>query len=281
MQLNIMTVDLEEWFHAFFETDTDNWDSLECRISRNTDYILEVFLKHNVEATFFVVGWIARKYPSLVRRIADAGFDIGSHSDMHKVAFRMDRHVFREDVKRSLGTLEEIISSRVNAFRAPFFSITEQVIKYLEVLRDFQVEMDSSVIPCKTVYSGYPNFPEYGPCFIEIDGWRIKEIPVSTTTFFGKRFIYSGGGYFRLLPGWLIERLFKKSPYNHSYFHPRDFDIVQPGYNGSVVDNFKRKINVSGSKLKFEKLLSLVSFTDLRSANKIIDWSVAPVVRCS
>ncbi|WP_153798086.1 polysaccharide deacetylase family protein [Foetidibacter luteolus] len=280
-QLNIMTVDLEEWFHAFYEADSGAWDNLESRINRNTDYILDVFTKHDVGATFFIVGWIARKYPELVKRIAGAGFDIGSHSDMHKVAFGMSKQGFMEDVKRSVSTLEEIICCKVKSYRAPFFSITESVIQYLETLHQLQIEVDSSICPCKTVYSGYPNFPEYGPCFLEIDGWQIKEIPVSTTRFLGQRFIYSGGGYFRLLPGWLIKRCFQSKNYNHSYFHPRDFDVVQPDYHASLVDNIKRKIGVSGARQKFEMLASLLQFTDIQSANKLIDWSEAPVVKIS
>ncbi|HMG10514.1 MAG TPA: polysaccharide deacetylase family protein, partial [Mucilaginibacter sp.] len=178
--MNILTIDLEEWFHVVFEGDPTDWKNKESRVVKNTEFVLDELLNNNIKATFFTVGWIARQYPDLVKKINNAGFEIGSHSDSHRVVYKFSKSGFNADVKRSVESLEALIGKKVTSFRAPYFSLTNSVDDYLDTLVENGIEIDSSICPVVTKYGGYKNFPSNEPCLIKSKNCTIKEFPLSS-----------------------------------------------------------------------------------------------------
>ncbi|AMR32345.1 hypothetical protein A0256_13395 [Mucilaginibacter sp. PAMC 26640] len=276
--MNVLTIDLEEWFHVLFESDVNSWGSRESRVKKNTEFILNALSARNSKATFFSLGWIARQYPDLIRMIDEAGFEIGSHSDNHRAVYQFSKSDFKEDVKRSILSLEAITGKKVRAFRAPYFSLREPVAHYMETLVENGIEIDSSICTVKTKFGGYENFPQNQPCIVESGGLAIKELPLNTYKIYNKRIIFSGGGYFRLFPLFVMKRLINKQPYNMAYFHPHDFDGEQPSLNLSIIADTRRTIGSATAGQKFKALLSSIEFVDVAACDKIIDWTRAPVV---
>lgn len=276
--MNILTIDLEEWFHVVFEGDPADWKNKESRVIKNTEFVLDELINNNIKATFFAVGWIARQYPDLVKKINNAGFEIGSHSDSHRVVYKFSKSGFNADVKRSVESLEALIGKKVTSFRAPYFSLTNSVDDYLDTLVENGIEIDSSICPIVTKYGGYKNFPSNEPCLIKSKNCTIKEFPLSTYTIFNKQILYSGGGYFRLFPFVLIKSLFKRQEYNMTYFHPHDFDGEQPALNLSFIQDLRRKIGSASAGDKFKKLLASFDFLDIGASDKLINWNKVSVV---
>ena len=150
--MRILTFDIEEWFHILDNPSTESekeWSNYESRILHNMDKIFNLIDKHNLNATFFVVGWIVEKYPSIVKKIDELGFEIGSHTHMHKLMYQMNRREVDEDLKKSIETIENIIQKKIKYFRAPGFSITEDNKWVLEILINNGITHDSSIFSCK------------------------------------------------------------------------------------------------------------------------------------
>jgi polysaccharide deacetylase family protein (PEP-CTERM system associated) len=276
--MNILTIDLEEWFHAVFETDPAGWNDKKVRIYHNTEFLLKTLKEHNLKATFFVVGWIARQHPDLIKRIHQEGFEIGSHSDNHRTAYMFTKAEFKDDVKRSIESLEMLTGEKIKLFRAPYFSITNSTGDYLETLLENGIEIDSSICCGVTKYGGFKDFKTGNPCLINFGNSYLKEYPMSTYQFFNRHLIFSGGGYFRLLPLFIIKMLLKKLPYNMTYFHPHDFDEAPPAMDISFKDNIRRTIGTKAAQNKFKRMLSSVNFIDIAASNQITNWSKVPVI---
>tara|TARA_A100001035_G_C27739564_1_gene480831 strand:+ start:146 stop:1000 length:855 start_codon:yes stop_codon:yes gene_type:complete len=280
--MNILTFDIEEWFHILDNQSLENiskWDSFEYRLENNLEKILNLLLKKKIKATFFCLGWIAKKYPYLIKKIDNAGYEIGSHSNHHILAYKQNRNEFREDLKASLGCLEGLISKKIRYYRAPGFSLKERNKWILDELINNGIEIDCSIFPSKRAHGGFPNFPCNTPSYIEYNGKLIKEFPINTLSIFGKTFIFSGGGYFRILPYRFIKNFVKKSNYVMTYFHPRDFDKNQPIIKDlSIYRRYKSYVGIKNSFQKLEKLLSEFEFIDLQEANKKIDWEKSPII---
>ena len=278
----ILTVDLEDWFHILENNATKSqtqWETYENRIHRNTDRILDVLHEQNKKATFFCLGWVAAKYPEVIRKIADRGFEIGSHTHLHQLLHEQKPDEFREDLIKSVKTLEDISGKKVKYFRAPGFSITPENKWAFDILVEEGIEIDSSVFPASRAHGGFPEYAYPGPSVIRYNGVSIKELPVNAVKIFGIPFIFSGGGYFRLLPYRLIKKLTGQSGYVMSYFHPRDFDPGQPMVPGlSPVRKFKSYYGLKTAEKKFKQWLSDFEFIDIKTADKMIDWESVPVV---
>ena len=281
--MNILTFDIEEWFHIKFDTDFLEDDSsllkYERRLEANMEFIFELLDSKNLKATFFCLGWVARNYPQLVKKIDSLGHEIGSHSDLHKLLFNLDRKELKEDLKQSFSSLEDLIGKKIEIFRAPSFSLGEKNSWVLEELIDFGIKFDCSIFPSKRENGGYPSFVSCNPSLIRTkNNTEIKEFPINFYNFFGKDFIFSGGGYFRILPYFILKEMMKKSDYVMTYFHPRDFDDKQPVLKGiSHLRYFKSYYGLSYSKNKLERLLTDFNFESVSSANDFIDWKRAPV----
>lgn len=283
-KLNILTFDIEEWFHLLDHPATkfeSQWSDFPSRIDQNVDRILSLLSKVNVSATFFCLGWIAEKYPHIVKRISDLGYEVACHSYAHQLAYNQTKAEFHEDLRRAKKTIEDKTGERINAYRIPGFSLTQNNLWVFDVLQEEGITVDCSVFPASRAHGGLRNFKTDKPCLIELNnGSLIKEFPLNTFKMLGARLVFSGGGYFRLLPYSAIKWLFNKSDYVMTYFHPRDFDSNQPIISDlSLSRRFKSYCGLRDAEGKLEKLLSEYYFVDVRTAVTSIDWTTVDRVR--
>jgi polysaccharide deacetylase family protein (PEP-CTERM system associated) len=281
--MNILTFDVEEWFHLLDFDATrgeEQWGNYEVRIYENVERILNLLEETNTKATFFIIGWVAKTYPDLVRKIAEK-YEIGSHTMTHQLVWQQSPEEFRKDVETSVKLLEDITGQKVTSFRAPGFSIRESEKYAFEILHELGITTDCSVFPAQHAHGGMPSYTEPVPSIIKYNGVQIEEFPVTYKDIAGKHLIYSGGGYFRLFPYPLIKKWSKESDkYLMSYIHPRDLDGGQPVLEGlPLARRFKSYVGVKGAEKKLRNYLTDFDFMDIQSARKIIDWDKVPVVQ--
>ncbi len=278
----ILTFDVEEWFHLLDNDSTRSeaeWVRYPVRIYENMERIFRILEDTDTQATFFVIGWIAKTYPDLIQRIAEK-YEIGSHTTAHQLVWQQDRKTFKEDVSASVKLLEDITGKPVRYFRAPGFSIRCSETWAFEVIRECGIEIDCSVFPARHAHGGFPSYGKAVPSVICHEGITIKEFPICTKEIRGRHIIFSGGGYFRLFPYRLIHKWAKeKSEYMISYIHPRDLDAGQPVIRELPWSRkFKSYVGLQGAEEKLRRLLTDFHFTDLATANKQIDWANAPII---
>ena len=235
---NAMTVDVEDYFQvsAFADTvDRADWDQYPCRVERNMDTILELFAERNVQATFFTLGWVAKRYPSVIRRIIDSGHELASHGFAHVRVHEQAPDEFREDVRDTKHLLEELSGAAVNGYRAASFSIGEQTPWAFEILAEEGYAYSSSIYPIHHDLYGSPDAPRFA--YRPAGGGGLIVVPVSTITAFGHNVPCGGGGYFRLLPyavsRWAMRRVNRRDGRPCVfYFHPWEVDPGQPRFGG-------------------------------------------------
>ncbi|APG62455.1 polysaccharide deacetylase [Sphingorhabdus lutea] len=231
---NAISVDVEDWFQVgAFETTISraDWHGLECRVERNIHEILQLFSDHHVVATFFTLGWMAERYPNLMREIAAAGHEIASHGYDHQRVFTMTPDQFIADLRKSRALIEDASQARVTGYRAPSFSIDARTPWAHEILADLGYDYSSSVAPIKHDHYGWPEAPRFA--FHPVEGSNFVEIPVTTAVLGSKRLAAGGGGFFRLLPyqfsKWAIDQVNEKDGRPAIlYFHPWEIDPDQP-----------------------------------------------------
>lgn len=278
----ILTFDLEEWFHILdigSLEDNKRWDSFETRIYQSTYRIVETLKKNNLTATFFVLGWIAEKYPDLVRLISDLGHEIGSHSLNHILVYKTSQKVFRQDLKKSIDIIHNITNKKVRAFRAPGFSIKKDTSWAFEILAEEGIEIDSSVFPASRGHGGIKNFPIDHPFRIRVNGRIIKEFPINVFRVGNYKIPFSGGGYFRAIPSKAIVYFSNRSDYFISYFHPREFDPDQPVIHElPLIRRFKSYYGLKKFSQKFERIIKKYDFMDLYTAERILNWDELPLM---
>lgn len=275
--MRVLTFDLEEWFHLLDHDATRTeaqWGSYEIRIHENTDRLLRILEDTGSRATFFVIGWIARTYPELVRRIAER-YPIGTHTENHQLVWQQSREQFREDVHASVCRLADITGQKIDTFRAPGFSIRPSEAWAFEVLAEEGIAVDSSIFAAHASHGGWPGFPSETPVLVQGNGFSIKEFPMTLKHCFGRSFVFSGGGYFRLCPYPLLRRWTREhSEYSICYIHPRDLDPGQPMVPGlSLARKFKSYYGLAGSEKKLRRFLAEFPSVDLRTAEKAVDWT--------
>lgn len=280
--MNILTFDVEEWFHLldFDATRTEaEWGNYEVRIYENVERILDVLERTNTKATFFIIGWVAMTYPDVVKKIA-AKYQIGSHTMNHQLVWQQTPEEFRQDVDSSIKLLQDITGQPVECFRAPGFSIRESEAWAFDILADLGIKYDCSIFPAHHAHGGMASYGAPVPSLIKHGDIEMKEFPVTTKDFMGKKIIFSGGGYFRLCPYSLIKRWSKENPeYLLSYIHPRDLDGGQPMLEGLPLKRkFKSYVGTKGAAKKLVKYLTDFHFTDVRTAAENICWEKVPVV---
>lgn len=232
MVTNALSVDIEDWFQvgAFENTiSRDDWDSLEHRVEGNTDAVLALFGESGVKATFFTLGWVAKRYPALMRRIADAGHEIASHGLDHKRVFTMSADEFRADIDTAKKLLEDASGTRVAGYRAPSFSIDKRTPWAHAILAEQGYSYSSSVAPISHDHYGWPDAPR--GAFKPVAGADLIELPITIAQFLGKE-ITAGGGFFRLLPGEVTGKAVRTANQSERpaifYFHPWEIDPGQP-----------------------------------------------------
>jgi polysaccharide deacetylase family protein (PEP-CTERM system associated) len=233
MVLNGLSVDIEDWFqvgafeHSIARAD---WDSLLPRVERNSDMVIELFGKTGAKATFFTLGWVAQRYPGLIRRIVDAGHELASHGWDHVRVFTMTPDQFRDDIRRTRALLEDLGGAKVTGYRAPSFSIDQRTPWAHEILAEEGYAYSSSVAPVVHDHYGWPDAPRFA--FHPIDGHPLIELPVTTARLRGRTVAAGGGGFFRLFPyafsRWAIRQVNAEERPAIFYFHPWEIDPGQP-----------------------------------------------------
>ena len=278
--MNILTFDVEEWFHILDHKSTKTekeWSNYEYRLEANMDRIFELLDRKEQKATFFVLGWVASEFPQILKKIDKMGFEIASHSDRHQLVYEQSRDEFNSDLKKSIDSIEDVIGKKVRAYRAPGFSVGEESKWVFESLLNNGIEIDCSIFPAKRSHGGFENYGYSTPNLIEIGNRRLKEFPINLLS---NKIIFSGGGYFRVLPYTVIKKMMRKSNYVMTYFHPRDFDMHQPIINDlSFLRKCKSYYGLGSALGKLEKLIDDFKFIDIAEADRLIDWKSQKIIR--
>jgi polysaccharide deacetylase family protein (PEP-CTERM system associated) len=259
---NALTVDVEEYFQvaAFAGTiPRDGWDRAESRVEYNTGRVLDLFAAHGCKATFFVLGWIAERHPTLVKRIVADGHELASHGYDHTQVHQFDADRFRADVTRTKALLEDIGGVAVRGYRAPSYSINGRNLWALDVLQEAGHAYSSSIYPIRHDLYGMPDAPRFP---FHYRPGAILEIPVTTVRFGGTNYPCGGGGYFRLLPygafRWMLRRVNEhdRQP-GLFYFHPWEVDPGQPRVKDAPLrSRFRHYLNLEHMHDRLGRLLT-------------------------
>lgn len=267
---NIFTVDVEDWFQvANLEPyiSREQWGHCEWRLPQSLERVLSLLRLHGVRATFFVLGWCADRDPDIVKRIHDAGHEIGSHGYWHRLVYDMTPEEFEKDLQMSVEAIQRAVPSiRIRSYRAPSFSITQRSLWAFEILKRNGIEFDSSVFPIRHHRYGMPSAPRFAYS-IETPVGTVWEIPVSTLRIFNRNVPFAGGAYFRLLPLWLVRYGFRSVNREGQpvvfYIHPWELDEGQPKVAKGVFKRIRCYGGISLSVTKLRVLLQTVHFDRL------------------
>ena len=258
--LNALTVDVEDYFQVSAMAPhiaRDSWDAQPCRVERNVQRLLALFAQQKAHATFFTLGWIAERYPALVRRIVDGGHEVASHGYGHQRASDLSPAEFGADVVHAKKLLEDIAGQPVQGYRAPSFSIGSTNLWAFDALARAGYLYSSSIYPIRHDHYGMPDSPRFA--------YRVSsgvlEVPVSTVRLLNRNLPSSGGGYFRLLPypvsRWLLRKVNQE---DHEaavfYFHPWEIDPGQPRIAGiDARTRFRHYVNIPRMQGRLQQLL--------------------------
>ena len=258
---NAFTCDVEDYFQVSAlapHFPRSDWDAVPCRVERNVDHILELMAQHQAQGTFFTLGWIAERFPQVVRRIAEAGHEVASHGYSHERASAMSREEFRDDIVRAKKLLEDLGGQEVTGYRAPSFSIGTGNLWAHDVIAEAGYRYSSSVYPVKHDHYGIPDAPRFP--------WRLEnglmEVPVTTVRRFGRNWPAGGGGFFRLLPyavsRWQIREVNRADQRPAIfYFHPWEVDPEQPRVReASAKTRFRHYVNLDRTADRLGQLLA-------------------------
>lgn len=266
--LNALTIDVEDYFHVAAlapSIDRRDWERCESRVERNTQRLLQLFAEHQLQATFFVLGWVAERLPGLVREIAAAGHEIASHGYSHELVYRQTPEVFRQETRRSKELLEDQVQRPVIGYRAASYSITQQSIWALDILAELGFVWDSSIFPVRHDRYGMPQAPRWPHRLQTPAGHSLVEFPLSTWQLGGYRLPIAGGGYFRLYP-YPVSRAGLASinragqPFIF-YLHPWEIDPEQPRVKASWLSSFRHYNNLDQCEPRLRRLLGDFRFT--------------------
>lgn len=261
MITNALTIDVEDYFQvsAFApHIARAEWPTRECRVERNIHVILDMLAKHDTKATFFTLGWIAERYPDLIRQIVAQGHELASHGYGHERASDMTEDAFFADIQLAKVILEDLSGAEVQGYRAPSFSIGTGNLWAFDCLARAGYRYSSSIYPIAHDHYGMPDSPRFA---YEVRP-GLLEIPVTTLRAFGRNFPSSGGGYFRLLPyplsRWMLGRVnAADQEAGIFYFHPWEIDVDQPRIDGiSSKTRFRHYVNIDRMEAKLNQLLS-------------------------
>jgi len=258
--VNALTIDVEDYFQvsAFAEhIPRKEWDSLPCRVEQNVDRVLGLLAENNVTATFFTLGWVAERYPSLVRRIAQAGHELASHGFAHHRATEQQQGEFLADIRLAKAVIEDVVGQDVVGYRAPSFSVGPENPWAVDCIAEAGYRYSSSIYPIRHDHYGAPDAPR----FAHETKPGLLELPVATVRVFDANWPAGGGGYFRLLPyvvsRWSIRRInnVDRKPALF-YFHPWEIDPDQPRVKGiGAKTRFRHYVNLQRMQPKLRGLL--------------------------
>lgn len=276
--INCFTVDVEDYFHICGlpdYQDPSRWDSLPSRVEANTERVLNLLDREGVKATFFVLGWVAQRFPDLIRKIASYDHEIASHGFNHSLIYEMTPEQFREDLKKSIDMLEQIVEQKVLGFRATSFSIKKQCLWALDIVAELGLKYDASMFPATREHGGIPGTNRFLHRWSCENGTNLWEFPMSTANILGKTIPFTGGGYLRLFPiDWIcdgVRRLNTQRQPAIFYIHPREFDPEQPRLPMPAYRRFKCYYNLAKTEPKLRKLLSQFQFKPIREVIESVE----------
>lgn len=260
--VNAMSIDVEDYFQvSAFDAvvSRGDWHSLESRVVANTERLLAMFSAHGVRATFFFLGWVAKRYPELARRVAEAGHEIASHGFNHQLVYSLDREAFREDVGAAKRLLEDVTGARVLGYRAPSFSVVKESLWALDVLLDEGYEYDTSIFPVHHDRYGIADAPRHAHR-ISRGARSIVEMPGSTVRLGRLNLPVAGGGYFRLLPyAWTRSGIARVNRHEGQpvvfYLHPWEIDPDQPRFQVPVTTRLRHYTGLATTESRLERLM--------------------------
>jgi polysaccharide deacetylase family protein (PEP-CTERM system associated) len=271
--INALTVDVEDYYQVgVFQKhlDRSDWSSFESRVERNTEQLLEWFEQRGYKATFFCLGGIAARHPTLVRRIVSGGHEVASHGFDHEPVHRLTPDLFLEDVRKTRLVLEDLSGAPVWGYRAPSFSITAKTLWALDGLLDAGYAYDSSIFPIRRPDYGIPSAPRAPHAMTTPSGRSIAELPLTVASFLGRTVPVSGGGYFRMFPfavtRWGLAKANREGRPAVFYLHPWEIDAEQPclRHKTGKVGAFRHYVGLKGTAKKLERLLAAFSFGTAR-----------------
>jgi polysaccharide deacetylase family protein (PEP-CTERM system associated) len=276
---NVITVDVEDYFHPSEIQRTVSasmWDGLPSRVCASTARVLDLFAEHNVRGTFFVLGWVADRYPALVRRIADSGHQVGNHSFSHQLVYSLSPSEFREDTARAQQAIADACGVVPTAYRAPSYSITSRSLWALEILAEIGVTHDSSIYPITHDRYGIPGFQRYAS-LIKTPSGPIMEVPIATARVPSQSWLtpVGGGAYLRLLPYRYTAAGLRSINHNDVkpacvYFHPWEMDPEQPRLARGFLSRTRTYLGQNGMERKVNRLLSEFDFAPM---NIVLPWT--------
>lgn len=262
--LNAVTFDVEDYFQVSnFDSfvKRDDWEKYESRVVNNTRKILDILFENNTKATFFVLGWVAEKFPEIVKEIDLQGHEVASHGYSHRLVYQLSRDEFREDLFKSLKILEGITGKRVIGYRAASCSITKDSLWALDILKEAGIKYDASIFPIYHDRYGIPKAERFA------HKWNnngLVEFPFSTIRICGQNIPVAGGGYFRLYPYRLTKSAIKKinSEGNPAmvFIHPWEIDSQQPRIKTGFLAGFRHYVNLKENEAKLKKILKDFKF---------------------
>lgn len=290
--MNILTFDIEEWY---LEKINDGGREEKYRqFDEMLARLLDTLDENNIKATFFCVGKLATDFPSVVKKIDERGHEVGCHSNVHTWLNRMTEIEFRKDTEEAIKSLEDLTGKKITSYRAPSFTITQGNKWAVNILAECGITTDSSIFPTNRDFGGYKNFPQDIPCMLSYEGSTLKEFPIGQTSILGKSIAYSGGGYFRMLPYTIINKVINDRDYNICYFHLADLINEQrrmlsrteheqyykePGtLKNRLVRHAKNNIGFGNTFSKMNKLLKSSCFINLRDCEDLIDWKTVNII---
>lgn len=269
--VNAFSIDVEDYYMVSAYADVvrfDEWDRHESRVEASTRRVMELLDEYGIKATFFILGWVAQRYPALIRAIREAGHEVASHGYDHQLIYNMTPDEFREDIRKTKRILEDVSGGPIFGYRAPSYSIVERSFWALDVLIEEGFTYDSSIFPIRHDRYGIPG-AERLPHVIKRKAGAIREFPPSTWRVLGNNLPMAGGGYLRLLPLWFTRTGISsintkdRSP-AIIYIHPWEVDPDQPRLDGSMVSNLRHYTNLHTTIPKLRQLFSNFRFGPIR-----------------
>ena len=266
--VNALSIDVEDYFHvSAFELaiHRNNWEDYSGRVAQNTERILKILGENGIYATFFILGWVGRRYPKIVKTIKSLGHEIATHGYNHELITKQTPGLFKKDLKESIDVLQDITGDKILGYRAPSFSVTPKTLWSIDIMIELGLKYDSSVFPIMHDYGGYPGAPLI-PYKIKNDFW---EFPLSTYKLLGVNIPVAGGGYFRLFPYGLTRYLLKEKnkqglPFIF-YIHPWELDNGQPRIKeASFISRFRQYQNLDKAEFRFKKLCGDFKFAPVK-----------------
>ena len=266
--INVFSVDVEDYFQVEAFADVvprERWDSYSLRVQGNTQRVLDLLDNRGVSATFFVLGWVAERFPELVREIASRGHELACHSYWHRLIYKLTPDEFAEDTRRAKETIEQAAGCAIVGYRAPSYSVTSRSLWALEKLVEAGFTYDSSIFPIRHDVYGIPDAPR-APFRLKTPSGPLVEYPITTFRLGGgPNLPVGGGGYLRLLPFWYTRLGFHRARAENlpliAYIHPWEVDPGQPRLPGRPRSRLRHYTNLSRTYARLEALLDLGAFT--------------------